>query len=155
VLYVADCSSLLEIPDILSGDVAVTLDRLTDAVVDEQFTFCDDVLNELKRRAAGEPLYTWAKAVSGSRCDRGADWATQRLVAEQYPAIVDSDDPLGSASAAVAQGLSLHRDGHDVTVITAEWDDKVTRSSVWSACDHFGIKVALIDMYLDQSISDD
>ena len=127
------------------ADLGSALDTFTDLVDDGELTFCDEVLAELKKRALGDAVYTWAKAVAPNRCHFGADWARQRLVPEQFPSIVDPDDELCSAPAAVAHGLALHGNGGAVRVVTAEWTEKVTRSCVRSACQHFGLVVVRIE----------
>ena len=70
MLNVLDCSALLELPEMVA-DLGSALDTFTDLVDDGELTFCDEVLAELKKRALGDAVYTWAKAVAPTQGSRG------------------------------------------------------------------------------------
>jgi hypothetical protein len=71
MLFVFDAPAIIAVAS-EARDPEPAFDALTDLVQNEQLSFADAVLDELGRLARREIAHTWAKAIAGSRCHRGA-----------------------------------------------------------------------------------
>lgn len=116
------------------------LDVLDDLIKDRQACFPDEVLLELERLAKGEFTYSWLKATSNNRFNKGAAYKHHQYVAHQVPSLVDDDAQYESSAVAVlAQARDLSVTGLDVAVVTEDIRVKPTRTALSVACNQLGM----------------
>lgn len=139
MLHVVDAASLLTLADVvIPAQYHETLDNLTDLVQEERLTFPAEVVQDLERRARGEFLYTWIKAVAPSRVPKSVAHRNTQWVMGKCAALCDYDALIDSPSAVAAMARSLDSEACDFHVVTDDLLDKPTRLALGAACDDLG-----------------
>jgi Domain of unknown function (DUF4411) len=137
-VYVIDASALssVEAMTTSSGD---TFNVFTDLVQSYEMVFCNEVIDELARTAAGDEAHVWARAIKDARADAGAPYTQMEWVMANVEDLLDAnaEDEL-SAPWVLAQARYLSS-SHTVQVVTEDTHPKPTRMALSEACDHVGI----------------
>jgi hypothetical protein len=142
-LHVVDATALLCIEDVVEpGDYQVTLDDLTDCVEAGTLTFPNEVVLDLERRARGEPLFTWIKAVAPSRAHRAVAFKHTQWVLGQHRALHDPDSAVDSPTAVAAMVRSLVVSGVAHHLVTEDVGSKPNRATLRNAASAVGWKCA-------------
>jgi hypothetical protein len=159
-VYVLDADSFLQLPTLLpDGSIHSLLDDLGDLVQEGYVTFPDHVLNECKRIAKGELIFTWMKAISASRKNHKVAYAHTVQVLAKCRDLLDEDAPEEQSPLAVAaMAHYLNSTDLDCVVVTEDRRPLPTRLCLSEACGVLGIPELtvvqfLADVQLDQHLA--
>lgn len=153
MLYVADSAAIIEVQNSRPNSSAC-FNGMTALVEESSLCFPDEVIEELGRLAKDEAGHVWARAVSGSRCHRGAPFNYVTWVLQECSGLVDATALASQEPAAVyvaAQALQLSNDGKEVAVVTEDVHEKPTRQCLAEACERLELSHTDLDGFLSQA----
>lgn len=152
MLHVVDTASLLTIQN-FREDAVDCFVGMTDLVKESQLCFPAEVIDELERLAKGESALVWAKAVSDSRCNKGASYNYTEWVLASCPTLLD-DTALATQEPAApfvaAQAVQLQSESHEVCVVTEDVLEKPTRMCLRQACAELGLTSIRLEDFLEE-----
>ncbi|MEU6069221.1 DUF4411 family protein [Streptomyces sp. NPDC047082] len=143
-LFVIDAHALLALPPLCTDENKIHsfFDRLTEEVEANNLTFPSLVLQDCRKFAEGELLYTWVKAVAAHRRISRVDNSWQEEVLTECEELADIDDDCEQTAVLVASmALMLIDTGRDVCVVTEDRFDLPNRMCLHDACGVLGIDV--------------
>jgi len=150
MLYVIDASALSSV-NLVSLDPNDVFSELTDLVGNGELCFSNQTVKTLERLWNGSIAHLWAKTAFGSLADhlRGGMYADQRWVMSRVPNALDADgDATVDAVAVLAHGKCLMDAGIIFTVVTEDFGDKPTKTSIGNACVELGFNALRVRDFL-------
>lgn len=137
-IHVADTYALLEVPRACSSpsELPPVLDGLTTMIMDGSLTFPDIVVQECRKYAQGDHIYTWINAVSGHRFQKAVPGQWHVEVLGICADIIDEDDEADQAPlfvASMARMLSASGSS-EVYVVTEDRKNVPERKCLAEAC---------------------
>ncbi|MFD5216939.1 hypothetical protein ACFWMH_04555 [Streptomyces tendae] len=141
-LFVIDAHALLALPPLCADENKIHsfFDRLTEEVEAGNLTFPSLVLQDCRKFAEGELLFTWAKAVAAHRTVSRVDNSWQEEVLTACEEIADIDDDCEQTAVLVASmAMMLSDNGRAVSVVTEDRFDLPNRMCLNEACGVLGL----------------
>jgi hypothetical protein len=152
-VWVLDASALIQMK------IAIALDRqwaafklLEQLAVDGELGMCRHVINEVKRYGHPDVPGVWATGMRSTlklTLDPADDHV--RTVMAAAPNLIEADSTGDEADPyVVAHALHLAGDGHNPTVVTNDFVDRMpVKTSIASACDHLDVKWCKLGPFLE------
>jgi hypothetical protein len=153
VIYVVDTSTVIAV-QVARTDTDACFIAMTGLVNESRLCFPNEVVEELERLGKDGPSLNWAKAVSNSRCHKGAPYNYTEWVLAEFGGLVDLTASATQESAAVyvaAQALQIRNNGNELAVVTEDIRDKPTRRCLLDACEHFDLPYLRMTEFLDDA----
>jgi len=148
-LRVIDAASLLTAQDVIKpDDYMETLRDLNDQVDQDALVFPSEIVKDLERRARGEYLSTWVKALASGRSLPTVPYKYNQAVTGACPDLVDPDAPNDSPTAVAALAYMLRNQGRRVQVVTDDLLPKPFRIPLADACDQLLLQRQTFAEYL-------
>ncbi|MCX4559012.1 DUF4411 family protein [Streptomyces phaeochromogenes] len=141
-LFVIDAHALLALPSLCADDNKIHsfFDRLTEEVGASNLTFPSLVLQDCRKFAEGDLIYTWVKAVSAHRKISRVDNSWQEEVLTACEELVDIDDDCEQTAVLVASmAMMVSHNGRAVSVVTEDRLELPNRMCLHDACGVLGI----------------
>lgn len=142
-LYVIDAHALLTLPGLCSSEERIYsfFDHLTDEMASGNLTFPNQVLQDCKKFAEGEFLYTWIKAASAHRKHYRVDNGWQEEVLGTCEDLADFDDDCEQTQVIVASLALMNADtGRQCIVVTEDRLELPNRLCLSDACLSLGLE---------------
>ncbi|MFS8203330.1 DUF4411 family protein (plasmid) [Streptomyces sp. CWNU-52B] len=136
-LFVIDAHALLALPPLCADATKVHafFDRFTGEVEAGNLTFPSLVMQDCRKFAEGELLYTWVKAVAAHRKFSRVDNSWQEEVLTVCEELADIDDDCEQTAVLVASmAMMLEDAGRSVSVVTEDKYELPNRMCLYDAC---------------------
>ncbi|MFJ2107111.1 DUF4411 family protein [Streptomyces microflavus] len=149
-LYVLDTHALLTLPSLCTSDDRVYsfFDLLTEEISAGHLTFPNLAIQDCKKYAEGEFIYTWVKATSAHRKQYKVDNGWQEEVLGICQELADFDDECEQTPVLVASlALMLNDTGRSAVVVTEDNRELPNRMCLGDACRLLGLSsIPTVDM---------
>ncbi|MFC8532931.1 DUF4411 family protein [Streptomyces sp. NPDC057249] len=141
-LYVIDTHALLTLPTLCTSEDRVYsfFDLLTEEISAGNLTFPNLAMQDCKKFAEGEFIYTWVKAASAHRKQYRVDNGWQEDVLGTCEELADFDDECEQTPVLVASlALMVSDTGRSTVVVTEDNRELPNRMCLGDACQALGL----------------